>query len=183
MFTDRVPIAMVEAYRSNMDLPLAERVVAALEGAEKAGGDIRGKQSSVLIVVSGDPDQPVWLDKIVNLRVDDHTDPLKELTRLLKVHRAYEHMNQGDFAVEEGDMKGALEEYASAEALMPESMEMKFWKAVTLANNGKIDDAVIILQKVYLDDKGQWKELLKRLPDVNLLTVSASDYELLLNSK
>jgi tetratricopeptide (TPR) repeat protein len=91
-------------------------------------------------------------------------------------------MNKGDYAVEEGDMAKALEEYASAEALMPESAEMKFWKAVTLANNDRSTEAIEILKGVYKDKNGSWKELLKRLPDVGLLEVSNEDFQLLLNA-
>jgi predicted Zn-dependent protease len=104
---------------------------------------------------------------------------LKELVRLLKVQRAYQHMNNGDLAVEKGNMSKAMMEYSSAEELMPENMEMKFWKAVTMANNGNIQTASQILYRVYSDvDYGQnWRKLLARLPEVGLLTVSEDDIE------
>ena len=69
---------------------------------------IRGKQSAALIVVGLEPADEVWADKKIHLRVDDHKEPLKEMERLLRVHRAYEHMNRGDLAVEHHDMKTAL---------------------------------------------------------------------------
>jgi len=102
---------------------------------------------------------------------------------LLKVHKAYEHMNKGDLAVEHGNMSLALEEYGAAEQLMPHNLEMKFWKAVSLANNGDVKDAAVILYGVYSDQEygENWRQLLKRLPDVGLLNVSESDFENLVN--
>jgi len=78
--------------------PLAERMVAALEAAEAEGGDFRGRQSAALLVVRGEPTGNVWKDRLIDLRVEDHNDPVAELRRLLKVHRAYESMNEGDLA-------------------------------------------------------------------------------------
>lgn len=54
----------------------------------------------MLLVVTEDRNTPVWADKLIDLRVDDSEEPLKELKRLLKVHRAYTHMNNGDLVVE-----------------------------------------------------------------------------------
>lgn len=182
MLTDAVPEAMANAYRHNKHMPFAERVVSALIAAQDVGGDIRGQQSAALVIVSGSK-REVWNDKLIELRVEDHPEPLKELVRLLKVHRAYEHMNNGDVAVEEGNMSRAMREYSSAEQLMPENLEMKFWKAVTMANNGNIDVASQLLYHVFSDpDYGQnWKKLLYRLPDVGLLTVNEEDLERLKN--
>jgi len=182
MLTDAVPLVMANAFENNTHLPFAERVVSALLAAQDAGGDIRGKQSAVLLVVSGEP-RDAWNDKLIDLRVDDHPEPLKELVRLLKVHRAYQHMNNGDLEVEKGDMTKAMMEYSAAEQLMPDNMEMKFWKAVTMANNGNVHVASQILYHVYSDvDYGQnWRILLARLPEVGLLTVSDDDLETLKN--
>ncbi len=183
MLTEVVPEAMANAYESNSSLPFAERVLSALMAAQNAGGDIRGRQSAVLLVVSGDKSTPVWADKIIDLRVDDNPEPLKELARLLKVHRAYQHMNNGDLAVEKGNMGKAMQEYSAAEKLMPNNLEMKFWKAVTMANNGNIQTSAQILYRVYSDmDHGQnWRKLLARLPEVGLLTVSEDDLKVLKN--
>ncbi|MCK7522977.1 MAG: DUF1028 domain-containing protein [Ignavibacteriales bacterium] len=99
MSNDKVWPAMAEAFK-NSNGPLAERMLTALEAAENAGGDIRGKQSAALLVVRGKSTGKVWEDRLVDLRVDDSPEPLIELRRLLKVHRAYEHMNNGDLAIE-----------------------------------------------------------------------------------
>ena len=127
---------MAKAFEAAEGQPLAERLLIALDAAQAAGGDIRGKQSAALIVVSGEKVENAWEGCPVDLRVDDHPSPLKELRRLLRVHRAYEHMNRGDLAVEAGDMEKAGAEYGAAEAMFPENLEMKFWHAVALANSG-----------------------------------------------
>lgn len=179
MLTDKVWPAMAEAYEKNKDLPLAERVMATLHAAQAEGGDIRGKQSAALLVVKGEQVENAWEDPMIDLRVDDNTEPLKELSRLLKVYRAYQHMNSGDLAVEKNNMELAMKEYSAAEEMFPNNFEMKYWKAVTLANNGDYKTAIPIFKLVFDYDKN-WKELTKRLPEVGLLNVDKSFYEKLL---
>ena len=147
--------------------------------AQKAGGDIRGKQSAVLLVVDKEPAKESWLDKKVDLRVDDHQDPIKELGRLLKVHKAYEYMNRGDLAMEHNDIDLALKEYAAAENMFPDNLEMKYWKAVTLANNDRLNEAVPLFKEIFNKDEN-WRELTKRLPKSGLLIVSESDLKKIL---
>ncbi len=171
MLNDKVVPAMAKAFEEHKDLPLADRVVKVLIAAQEAGGDIRGKQSAALVVVNAKPAKNSWEDKKVNLRVDDHATPLVELQRLLQVHKAYEYMNKGDLAVEVGDMEMALQAYGSAEQLFPENLEMKYWKAVALANNKRLDEALPVFKQIF-DKDDNWRELTKRLPKSGLLTVS-----------
>ncbi|RLD85227.1 MAG: Zn-dependent protease, partial [Bacteroidetes bacterium] len=135
MLTDKVVAAMAKAFRESENLPIAERMIKVLKAAQKEGGDIRGKQSAALIVVGPNIVKEPWKDKIIDLRIDDHKDPITELERLLNVHHAYEFMNKGDLAVEHNDMKTALKEYGAAQKLFPENLEMKYWTAIALANN------------------------------------------------
>ncbi|MCA0931443.1 DUF1028 domain-containing protein [Lutimonas saemankumensis] len=180
MLNDKVVPAMAKAFEEHAHLPLADRVLAVLIAAQEAGGDIRGQQSAAIIVVHGDKvDQP-WLDKKVDLRVDDHQEPLKEMKRLLKVHKAYDHLNKGDVAMEKSDMALALKEYAAAEAMFPNNLEMKYWKAVTLANNGKLDEARPIFKEVFEKDEN-WRTLTRRLPASGLLTVSEEEIQKILD--
>jgi len=171
MLNDDVVPAMSRAFSEHADLPLAERVLKVLQAAQAAGGDIRGKQSAALIVVGPDLAKEAWNDKRIDLRVDDHEQPLIELERLLKVHRAYEHMNSGDLAVEHQDMELALQEYGAAEKMFPGNLEMKYWKAVALANNGRMEEALPVFKYVFARD-ANWRELTRRLPASGLLTVS-----------
>jgi len=174
MLNDKVVPAMAEAFLKYEDYPLAERVVEVLKAAQEAGGDIRGKQSAALIVVGPERTENAWEEKKIDLRVDDHKNPIEELSRLLKVNRAYDHMNKGDLAVEAGDMEKAFQEYGTAEKMFPENLEMKFWKAVALANSGRIEEAKPIFKTVFAADEN-WKEMITRLPASGLLTISNAE--------
>ncbi|GAA4311266.1 DUF1028 domain-containing protein [Pontixanthobacter gangjinensis] len=176
MLNDEVIPAMAEAFVRYSDYPLPERVVEALKAAQEAGGDIRGKQSAALIVVGPERTDKSWEEKKIDLRVDDHKTPIRELERLLKVHRAYEHMNKGDLAVEEGNMQKALKEYGAAEKMFPENLEMKYWKAVALANSGRLEEAKPIFKKVFSEDEN-WREMTTRLPASGILTVSDEELQ------
>lgn len=167
MLNDKVWGAMAQAFE-NTKGDLAERMMEALEAAQSVGGDIRGKQSAALIVVSGKSTGKPWADKIFDLRVDDSLEPLKELRRLLLVHRAYNHMNAGDLAVEKGDNEGALREYSAAAHLVPGNAEMVYWHAVALVNMGRVDESLPLFKKVFSLDKN-WLTLTPRLPKVGLL--------------
>lgn len=179
MLTDKVNKAMADAFTQSAGKPLAERILLSLEAAERAGGDIRGKQSAALLVVPARSEGKPWDERTVDLRVDDAALPLVELRRLLKVHIAYQHMNNGDLAVEKNDMSNAMSEYSAAMKLMPSNLEMQYWTAVTLANNKQLDKALPIFKKVFAKDKN-WKELTRRLVPVNLLTVSQEDLKKIL---
>jgi uncharacterized Ntn-hydrolase superfamily protein len=179
MLTDKVNAAMAKAFEDSDGKPLAERVLLALKAAQAVGGDIRGKQSAAILVVAGKSNGEPWNERLIDLRVDDNKAPLDELDRLLKTYRAYEHMDKGDLATEKNDMKLAMEEYGAAMKMFPDNLEMQYWTAITLANNKKVTDASILLQKIYKKD-ANWRELTRRLPKVNLLTVSAADLQLLL---
>jgi uncharacterized Ntn-hydrolase superfamily protein len=182
MLNNTVSKAMSNAYEKNRKLPLPERVLAALKAAQAAGGDIRGKQSAALIVVGSKKIDETWNDKLVDLRVDDHATPLIELERLLKTHRAYEHMNNGDLYVEKNDMENAMKEYMAAEKLFPENLEMQYWHAITLANNKNVKDAAVMLTKIYKKDSN-WLKLTQRLPKVGLLNVSEAELRTLTSLK
>ncbi|KAA3625956.1 MAG: DUF1028 domain-containing protein, partial [Bacteroidetes bacterium] len=116
MESEKVWPMMAKAFEDSKGKPLAERLVLALEAAQEAGGDLRGKQSAAILVVAPEATGNSWIDRRVDLRVEDHPTPVKELRRLLKVHTAYTHMNNGDLAIEHGDVDKALKEYSAAEA-------------------------------------------------------------------
>jgi uncharacterized Ntn-hydrolase superfamily protein len=167
MLSDKVWPAMARAFEATKG-DLAERMMAALEAAQQAGGDIRGKQSAALIVVTGKPTGRAWTDRVFDLRIDDHPDPLKELRRLLTLHRAYNHMNAGDLAVEHKDNERALKEYSAAARLAPDNAEMVFWHAVALVNMGRVDESLPLFRRVFAMDKN-WVTLTPRLVKSGLL--------------
>jgi len=167
MLNDTVWPAMARAYeRASGDL--ADRMLAALDAAQAAGGDIRGRQSAALIVVTGQPTGLAWKDRIFDLRVDDSAEPLVELRRLVTLQRAYNHMNAGDLAVEKNDPEGALREYSAAERLVPDNAEMIYWHAVALVNMGRVDESLPLFRRVFAMDRN-WATLTPRLPGSGLL--------------
>ena len=179
MDNDQVWPSMAKAFEANKGKPLAERLLLTLDAAEAAGGDIRGKQSAALLVVAAQGTGQSWVDRKVDLRVDDHPTPLRELRRLLQVHRAYEHMNRGDLAVEEGKIKEALHEYSKAGNMFPDNLEMKFWKAINMANAGMLNKSLPIFKEVFKAD-ANWRRLTPRLLPNGLLTVKEHELNLIL---
>jgi uncharacterized Ntn-hydrolase superfamily protein len=167
MLNDKIWPAMAAAFEATKG-DLAERMLAALDAAQAAGGDIRGRQSAALIVVSGKPTGQAWKDRVFDLRVDDSAEPLKELRRLVTLQRAYNHMNAGDLAVEKKDNEGALREYGAAEQLVPDNAEMIYWHAVALVNMGRMEESLPLFKRVFAMDRN-WIELTPRLPKSGLL--------------
>jgi uncharacterized Ntn-hydrolase superfamily protein len=167
MLNDSVWPSMSRAFESSKG-DLADRMLAALDAAQAAGGDIRGRQSAALIVVTGKPTGKPWIDRTFDLRVDDHAEPLKELRRLVVLQRAYNHMNAGDLAVERKDNQGALREYSAAAALAPGNVEMVYWHAVALVNMGRVDESLPLFRQVFKADRN-WLTLTPRLATAGLL--------------
>lgn len=167
MLSDEVPAAMARAFESSAGA-LAERLLTALEAAEEVGGDIRGKQSAALVVVRAARSERPWTDRLVDLRVEDHHQPLRELRRLLRLHRAFAHMNRGDEAVSAGRMEEAEREYAAAERMFPDNAEFAFWHAFALVTNGRVDDALPVFARAFRLDP-VWMMLVPRLVDAGHL--------------
>lgn len=159
--------AMANAYETTRG-DLADRMMAALEAAQAEGGDIRGKQSAAMVVVTGEPTGRPWEDRLVDIRVDDSPEPLKELKRLLQVTRAYDWMNRGDGFIAEEKFDEAAEAYAKASELAPDNMEIVFWHAATLAEIGQVEESLPLFKKCFAADKS-WKELVPRLVKAELL--------------
>jgi len=162
--------AMARAFESAQG-DLAERLLAALEAAEGEGGDIRGRQSAAIIVVSGTSTGASWLDRKFDLRVEDHPTPVPELRRLVHLQRAYNALNEGDGLVTEGDIEGAMASYTRAMELVPDEAtngEAPFWVGVTLASIGREDEALPYLLRATAQDQ-RWTELVGRLPAAGLL--------------
>jgi uncharacterized Ntn-hydrolase superfamily protein len=164
MLRDTVWKAMAGAFETTKG-ELADRLLAALEAAEKEGGDIRGRQSAAIIVVRGRTTGVWWKDRIFDLRVEDHAQPVAELRRLIKLNKAYNHMNAGDDFLTAGKTEEALKEYTLGMEIYPDNPEMVFWPAVTLASTGKVEASLPLFRKVFSLDPN-WAELLRRLPAV-----------------
>jgi uncharacterized Ntn-hydrolase superfamily protein len=153
---------------------LAQRMLQALEAAESVGGDIRGQQSAALLVVAGQPTGRPWVDRKVDLRVEDSAEPLVELRRLLNIHRAYEHMNRGDEALGAGEVPEAMQEYATAASLYPENQEIRYWQAVTMTGAGLLKEALPLFGDIFATQPN-WRTLTPRLREVGLLEVTETE--------
>ncbi|HEX4823577.1 MAG TPA: DUF1028 domain-containing protein [Candidatus Polarisedimenticolaceae bacterium] len=167
MLTNEVPDAMAAAFEK-AEGPLAERMLAALEAAQGVGGDIRGKQSAAILVVRAKASDKPWTDRLVDLRIEDHPQPLVEMRRLLTLHRAYEMMNRGDEAVAVDKMDEALREYSGAQRMVPDNDEFVFWTAVTLVTNKRTNEAMPLFAKAFRMNPA-WMLLVPRLPKVGQL--------------
>ena len=189
MENDRVWPAMAKAYTETSG-DLAARMLASLEAAQAAGGDIRGKQSAALVVVKGKPSGKPWMDRVFDVRVDDHADPLAELRRLVTLQRAYNHMNAGDLAVEHNDAEGALREYSAAEKIAATTpgiatsrhAEMIYWHAVALVNMKRVDEAIPLFARAF-QMQPSWRELTPRLSRSGLLPDDAALLQRIVRAK
>jgi len=149
MEKNTVPQVMSQAFETTKG-SLAERMLAALEAAENEGGDLRGKQSAAMLIVSGKPTGISYKDVVMDLRIEDHPTPIKELKRLIRIHKAYHHANQGDHYMETGQTELALKEYDTAANYYPENPELPFWTAVTLVGANRVDEALPIFKDVFV---------------------------------
>jgi len=166
MEKDTVWVAMAEAFTST-DAPLAERMMAALEAAEAEGGDIRGKQSAAMLVVTGSPKGRFWEDRIIDLRVEDAPEPLPELRRLLRIRRAYMALSEADRLSESGDRTAAEAKSAEAIRIAPEMVEIRFWTGLDMAMAGDMDGGCRLMAEVVREKGVRWMETLRRLAMVD----------------
>jgi uncharacterized Ntn-hydrolase superfamily protein len=167
MINDTVWPAMADAFRSSQGF-LEDRLLLALEAAQNAGGDIRGQQSAAMLVVEGSSTGKAWEGIRVDLRIEDHPAPIDELKRLVSIQKAYRLMNSGDDLLGKGLVPEALDSYRKAAAMLPGQIELSFWQAVTLADLGRLEEALPIFTDIFRTDPN-WAELLRRLPAAGLL--------------
>jgi uncharacterized Ntn-hydrolase superfamily protein len=173
MLNNTVWDAMATAFETTTG-DFGERIISALKAAQKEKGDIRGSQSAAILIVKGESTGNPWEDIVMDLRVEDHSNPVEELERLVKVHKAYDFMNKGDLAMEAGDTKLAESLYLSAQKLFPDNLEMKYWYAINLLNNQEFKKAHSILKDIFSQDPN-WKTLTSRLLKNKLLVISEEE--------
>jgi uncharacterized Ntn-hydrolase superfamily protein len=158
MASEEVWPAMASAFEA-ADGPLPRRLLAALDGGEAAGGDVRGRQSAALLVVpaEGEP----WRRK-VELRVEDHPDPLGELRRLVDLREAYDLADEADELASAGRFEEAGERGRRALELAPDNAELMFWAGLALAHQGQVDRGVTLVRRA-IELHAGWADLLGRL--------------------
>ena len=166
MEKDTVWAAMAHAYITT-NAPFAERMMAALEAAEAEGGDIRGKQSAAMLVVTGSPKGRSWEDRIIDIRVEDAPEPLPELRRLLRIKRSYMALSEADRLSDSGDKAAASAKAEEAIRMAPEMVEIRFWTGLEMAINGDIDGGCNLMSEVVREKGDRWVETLRRLAMVD----------------
>ncbi len=160
MKNEGVPEAMAKAFLESKG-ELAKRLIDALKSAESLGGDLRGKQSTFIKVVKVKATGNPYKDLVIELRVEDSEEPLKELERLYKIHKAYTFMEKGDEALTLNDKEKAKEFYERATKFYKND-EILFWQGLSLYLIGERERGKKILIPL-LKEEYPWKELLKRL--------------------
>jgi uncharacterized Ntn-hydrolase superfamily protein len=181
MWRDTVWDAMATAF-SQASGDLAERLLVALEAGEAEGGDIRGRQAARLLVVRAEATDRPWEDVVVDLRVDDHPEPLPELRRLLGLKRAYDRLESAEALELEHDLEGAFAERREALAAVPGAAEIAFWTAISLAHAGRTDEARRTGRSALDADPG-WAALLRRLAERRLAGVDENVARALLDDE
>jgi uncharacterized Ntn-hydrolase superfamily protein len=146
---------------------LGERMMAALEAAEVEGGDIRGRQSAAMLVVDGKLHPGWWEGRLIDLRVEDHPEPLVELRRLLQVKRTYEAVGSAQAALHGNEPQAATLTTRALDSAQ-DNVELRFWLALDMAAQDNLEAAIPLLRDAIRQDE-RWLELLRRLPPADLL--------------
>lgn len=167
MLNDSVWPAMKEAYEG-AEGDLADRLIATLEAAQAAGGDIRGQQSAALLIVSGERPARYWEGRIFDLRVEDSPQPLVQLRHLMRLQRAYRLADRGDELLAAQRFEDAMEAFSRAAELAPDVLELRFWAAAALFSAGKEEEALALFREVFTKEP-IWARLAPRLVPLGLL--------------
>jgi uncharacterized Ntn-hydrolase superfamily protein len=147
---------------------LAERLVAALEGGEAAGGDARGRQSAALLVVRKNLGRAGYGDRYIDLRVEDNPDPIAELKRLLNLHRVYSLIDDSEDSLTKGDLKAALGDLKKAIAMTQKNDDVYVDLGIVNLKLGKKKEAISAFKKA-LRLNPKMKTLIKQLPAAGLM--------------
>lgn len=151
--------AMLAAWEASPGAGFVDRLLTVLRAAEGEGGDIRGRQSAVLIV-SGRPDDPPW-KRDVDLRVDDHPAPLEELERLVRIQRGYDALDRAEERARAGDLEGARAASEDATRLAPGDAQVMVWQAIGMTAAGMLEPARGLLGAATAMNP-RWPEFLRR---------------------
>lgn len=178
MLRDTVPGAMADAFVSASG-DLAHRLLAALDAAEAEGGDIRGRQAAGILVVRGETTGRWWQDRVVDVRVDDHPEPLPELRRLVDLSLAYSRLDQAEALELENRLEEAMAQQRRSLEEFPDNAEFAFWAAISFATHGEVEEAKRVMAVAFAEHPG-WEELLRRLIRDGFLEVPGETLEQLL---
>jgi len=154
--------AMAAAYQSALaeGAPFEERLLRAMEAAEAEGGDVRGRQSAALMVVSADLQPAAWRGRLMDMRIEDHPDPVPELRRIVTMQLAYNQLDEEGDSARAGH--SAAERYELARQMSPDAYELVFWRGVELATGGDVEGGRRELQIAFAADR-RWRTTLEHL--------------------
>jgi uncharacterized Ntn-hydrolase superfamily protein len=171
--------AMAAAYRSALadGAPFVERLLRAMEAAEAEGGDVRGRQSAAIMIVSGDLQQAAWRGRLLDMRIEDHPDPVPELRRIVTMQLAYNLLDDEGDEARAG--KSSAERYALARQMSPDAYELVFWRGVELATGGDVEGGRREL-RIAFDADPRWRMTLQHLADARREGVTPELAEILL---
>ena len=147
-----VPHAMAATFEATSG-ELADRLLAALDAAQALGGDFRGMQSAGLVVRTGERGKPAWKTAVVNVRVDDHPEPLAELRRLGGLARVYRNCNVPLERLVAGDHAGAIESARHLCSRLPGDSNVRMRLGLTLAAAGDQEGKEILISLARDSDK------------------------------
>ena len=154
--------AMAATYQSALaeGAPFEERLLRAMEAAEAEGGDVRGRQSAALMVVSADLQPAAWRGRLMDMRIEDHPDPVPELRRIVTMQLAYNQLDEEGDSARAGH--SAAERYELARQMSPDAYELVFWRGVELATGGDVEGGRRELQIAFAADQ-RWRTTLEHL--------------------
>jgi uncharacterized Ntn-hydrolase superfamily protein len=164
---EQVANAMAKAFQETQG-ELAERLMAALEAGEQAGGDARGKQSAAILVVRKGAGYGGFDDRYIDLRVDDHPEPVKELRRILTIKLAWARLSEASKWRQKGNIKKVAEILKAAVQRYPDQAVLQYDLACYLALLGEKEDALQALERALQLD-ASLKELAKKNDDLKPL--------------
>ncbi|MCA1436391.1 DUF1028 domain-containing protein [Bradyrhizobium sp. BRP20] len=180
--SDAVVPAMLAAYEDTAG-PLLDRMLAAMDAAEAAGGDARGRMSAALLVVSAEIAPAPWANRLIDVRVDDHPEPLAELRRLTKLSQAHTIFGasvftpgllSGETAATGPQLAEALRMLTDAQGLIGFDPEPTFWKGVLLIRAGEIASGRRLVAAI-VAARPQYRAFVDGLYAVGILQLSSNE--------
>lgn len=158
--------AMAAAYEAGLaeGAPFVERLLRAMEAAEAEGGDVRGRQSAAIMIVDAEFHPRAWRGRglVMDMRIEDHPDPVPELRRIVTLQLAYDMLDDDGDEAKAG--RSTDERYAEARRLAPGAYELVFWSALELAAAGKMDAARREIAIAVAADES-WRRTLEHLAE------------------
>jgi uncharacterized Ntn-hydrolase superfamily protein len=147
---------------------LADKLVAALEGGQEAGGDARGRQSAALLVVRKNYGRAGYGNRYIDLRVEDNPNPIAELKRLLNLHRVYSLIDESEDQLTKGNLEAALSAIKKAISLNQKIDDAHIDLGIISLKLGRKEEAIKAFKKA-LRLNPKMKTLIKQLPTVGLI--------------